>query len=85
MGDKLRRFIITESEADLIPPGQPGILDRLGVDPEQFIAYSERMLKAFGTAVGAPSAMVSLSARRQTKYLRGIRAARRMFESKRAA
>jgi hypothetical protein len=35
-----------------IPPGHPAILDRLGIDPEQFIGYSERMLKAFGTAVG---------------------------------
>jgi REP element-mobilizing transposase RayT len=76
---------IRSDKRGFIPPGQPAILDRLGIDPEQFIAYSERMLKAFGSAVGAPSAMVSLCARRQTKYLRGIRAARRLFEFKRAA
>jgi hypothetical protein len=68
-----------------IPSDYPRILDRLGIDPERFIGYSERLLKAFGTAVGAPAAMVDLCARRQTKYLHGIRAARLMFVSKRAA
>ena len=68
-----------------IPSGHPGILDRLGIDPERFIGYSERLLKAFGTAVGAPAAMANLCARRQTKYLRGIQAARQMFIPTRAA
>jgi REP element-mobilizing transposase RayT len=68
-----------------ILPGHPRILDRLGIDPERFIDYAERLLKEFGTAVGAPAAMASLCARRQTKYLHGIRAARRMFEHKRTA
>jgi hypothetical protein len=61
-----------------IPEEHPVILDRLGIDPERFIGYSERLLKEFGTAVGAPAAMVSL-------YLHGIRAARRMFVSRQAA
>jgi REP element-mobilizing transposase RayT len=68
-----------------IPSGHPKILDRVGIDGERFIAYSERLLKEFGTAVGAPAAMTRLCARRQTKYLHGIRAARQMFISKRAA
>jgi hypothetical protein len=68
-----------------IPSGHPEILDRLGIDPERFIGYSERLLKAFGSAVGAPSSLANLCARRQTKYLHGIRAARQMFLSKRAA
>jgi hypothetical protein len=75
---------IRSDKRGFIPPGQPGILDRLGIDPEQFIAYAERVLKEFGTAVGAPASMVKLCARRQTKYLHGIRAARRMFEPKQA-
>jgi hypothetical protein len=68
-----------------IPSGHPAILDRLGIDGDQFIRYSERLLKEFGTAVGAPAAMADLCARRQTKYLHGIRAARRMFVPKQAA
>jgi hypothetical protein len=68
-----------------IPSQHAKILDRLGIDAERFIEYSERLLKEFGTAVGAPAAMANLSARRQTKYLHGIRVARRMFVPKRAA
>jgi REP element-mobilizing transposase RayT len=68
-----------------IPAGHPGILDRLGIDPERFIGYSERLLEEFGTAVGAPATMTKLCARRQTNYLHGIRASRQMFSTKRAA
>jgi len=59
-----------------IPPGQPKILARLGIDGERFISYPERFLTAFGSAVGAPAALTDLCARRQTKYLRGMQAAR---------
>jgi hypothetical protein len=68
-----------------IPAGHPKILDRLGIDPQRFIGYSERLLEAFGTAIGTPASMVNLCTRRQTKYLHGIRAARQMFIYKRAA
>ncbi|WP_165742251.1 transposase [Candidatus Thiosymbion oneisti] len=64
---------------------EPKILARLGIDGEQFIGYSERLLKAFGTAVGAPASLVNLCARRQAKYLRGIQAARVVFVAKQAA
>jgi len=60
---------------------QPRILDRLGIDGVQFIGYANRLLKAFGTAVGAPESLTSLCARRQAKYLWGMRAARRLFEA----
>jgi hypothetical protein len=73
---------IRSDKSGQIPSGHPKILDRLGIDAERFIGYSERLLKEFGTAVGAPAAMISLCARRQTKYLHGIRAARRMFVPK---
>jgi len=64
---------------------EPKILARLGMDGERFVGYSERLLKAFGTAVGAPASLTNLCARRQAKYLRGIRAARAVFVAKRAA
>uniref|UniRef100_UPI000A547331 transposase n=1 Tax=Candidatus Thiosymbion oneisti TaxID=589554 RepID=UPI000A547331 len=64
---------------------EPKILVRLGINGEQFIGYSERLLKAFGTAVGAPASLADLCARRQAKYLRGIEAARAMFVAKQAA
>ncbi len=68
-----------------VPPGKPKILDRLGIDGERFIAYAERILTAFGSAVGAPEALADLCARGQTKYLRGMQAARQLFLSRQAA
>ncbi|ESQ11085.1 MAG: hypothetical protein N838_35245 [Thiohalocapsa sp. PB-PSB1] len=52
---------------------------------ERFLSYADRPLKAFGTAIGAPQALTSLCARRQTKYLRGMRAARELFAPRLAA
>jgi len=37
------------------------------------------MLKVFGTAVGAPERMVALCAKRQTRFLWGLRASRQLF------
>ncbi len=64
---------------------EPKILARLGIDGERFISSAERLLKEFGTAVGAPASLVNLCARRQAKYLRSIRAARTMFVAKQTA
>jgi len=63
---------------------EPKILARLEIDGERFISYSERLLKAFGAAVGAPASLADLCARRQAKYLRGIQAARAVFVAKQA-
>lgn len=63
----------------------PKILARLGIDGERFIGSAERLLKEFGTAVGAPASLADLCARRRTRYLRGIRAARAVFVTKQAA
>ena len=63
----------------------PRILDRLNIDGEHFISCADRLLKAFGSAIGAPEALTSVCARRQTKYLRGIRTARALFTQKLAA
>jgi REP element-mobilizing transposase RayT len=62
-----------------IPARQPKILARLGLDAEAFMAYSSRLLKTFGSAVGVPASLVGLCDRRQAKYLRGMQAARRVF------
>jgi hypothetical protein len=72
---------IRSDKSGHIPPGHPKILDRLGIEAERFIGYSERLLKELGAAVGAPAAMISLCARRQTRYLHGIRAARCAFRT----
>lgn len=62
-----------------IDGAQPPILARLGLDGEAFIDMAAHLLKAFGTAVGAPRALARLRARRQTRFLHGMRAAQRVF------
>ena len=60
---------------------QPEILARMGIDADVFIELSSRFLKEFGSAVGAPEQLASLCARRQTKFLHGMRAARKVFSA----
>ncbi|MFA9462513.1 transposase [Thiohalorhabdus methylotrophus] len=64
-----------------IPPGKPKILDRLGMDAEALAAESDRLLRAFGSAVGAPASLTVARSRRQRAYLRGLRAAERLFSA----
>ena len=67
-----------------IPEQAPKILARLGIDAESFIHYATRFLKEFGSAVGAPQHLTERAARGQAKYLRGMCAARRLFEQRAA-
>lgn len=62
-----------------IETAQPAILARLGVDGEAFIDMAAHLLAEFGSAVGAPRQLARLCARRQTRFLHGMRAARRVF------
>lgn len=59
--------------------GQPKILARMGVNGEAFIVMAATFLKEFGSAVGAPAQLVRLCERRQTKFLHGMHAARKVF------
>ena len=76
---------LREGKVGYIKAQEPEILARLGINGERFIGYAERLLKEFGTAVGAPASLTGLCARRQTKYLRGVQAARAVFVTKQAA
>ena len=58
----------------------PRLLDRLAIDPVQFIATAGRMLRQFGSAIVTPTHITDLCVARQTRYLRGMRAARALFE-----
>ena len=65
-----------------MPEQAPRLLQRLQLEPEQFIECSAKLLLRFGSAVGAPEKLTSHCAARQVKYLRGIGAARRMDEKR---
>jgi REP element-mobilizing transposase RayT len=72
--------VIREDKRGFIPGETPRLLDRLAIDPEQFIATAGRMLRQFGSAIGTPTHITDLCVARQTRYLRGMRAARALFE-----
>ena len=57
----------------------PPLLARLGVEAEAFIAMASTFLQEFGSALGTPAQLAQLCARRQTRFLHGMRAARRVF------
>ena len=46
--------VIREDKKGYIPGETPRILERLNIDPEQFIATTARMLQQFSTAIGTP-------------------------------
>ena len=67
-----------------IPPDTPPLLARLGMSAETFIAAAEHFFKDFAHAVGTPAKLIELAAHRQSRALRGMAAARRVFEAKAA-
>jgi len=68
----------------LIAERVPKLLQRLEIDPERFIDCARDLMKQFGSAIGAPAHLTELCAARQVKYLRGVGAAKRVFERKAA-
>ncbi len=58
----------------------PAILLRLEIDVDTFIEYANDFLKEFGSAVGTPHTLIDLAASRQSRSLRGISAARAVFD-----
>jgi REP element-mobilizing transposase RayT len=71
--------LVHPAKRGAIAAAQPEILARMGIDGEAFIELSAHFLKAFGSAVGAPEQLANLCARRQTRFLHGMRAARKVF------
>ncbi|NKN33031.1 transposase, partial [Marichromatium bheemlicum] len=64
-----------------IPAELPDILSRLGIAPERFVEHAGFLLKGFGAAIGAPEQLTALAARRECRYLRGLRRARLLFST----
>ena len=67
-----------------IPASTPPLLGRLGMDAEAFIASANHFFKNFASAVGTPAKLIELAAHRQQRCLRGLAAAKRVFEAKAA-
>ena len=76
--------VIREDKRGYIPDETPQILERLNIDPEQFIATAARMLDLFSTAIGTPEHLTAHCVARNVAFLRGMGAARALFERKAA-
>ena len=76
--------VIREDKKGYIPRETPRILERLHIDPEQFIATTGRMLQQFSTAIGTPEHLTAHCVTRNVAFLRGMSAARALFERKAA-
>lgn len=68
-----------------IPVSTPPLLNRLGMNAEAFIACADHFFKDFASAVGTPAKLIELAAHRQQRCLRGLAAARRVFDAGAAA
>jgi len=68
----------------VIPVTTPPLLRRLGMDGEAFFACADHFFRDFASAVGTPAKLIELAAHRQQRALRGLAAARRVFEAKAA-
>ncbi len=64
-----------------LPASTPRLLSRLGMDAEAFIACADHFFKDFASAVGTPAKLIELAAHRQQRCLRGLAAARRVFDA----
>ena len=76
--------VIREDKKGYIPGETPRILERLNIDPQQFIATTARMLQQFSTAIGTPEHLTAHCVTRNIAFLRGMSAARALFERKAA-
>jgi len=76
--------VIRENKRGYIPGETPQILERLQIDPEQFIATAARMLDLFSTAIGTPEHLTAHCVARNVAFLRGMGAARALFERRAA-
>ena len=76
--------VIREDKRGYIPGETPQILERLNIDPDQFITTAARMLDLFSTAIGTPEHLTAHCVARNVAFLRGMGAARALFERKAA-
>ncbi len=68
----------------VMPATTPPILTRLGMDAEGFINAADHFFKDFASAVGTPAKLIEIAAQRQQRALRGLAAAKKVFERKAA-
>ena len=77
--------VLHPGKRGVIAASSPPLLRRLGMDAEAFMASANHFFKNFATAVGTPAKLIALAAHRQLRCLRGLAAARKMWDGRAAA
>jgi len=67
-----------------IPHHTPAVLQRLGMDADAFINAADTFFRSFASAVGTPAQLLQWAAHRQQRAMRGMAAARQVFERRAA-
>ncbi|WP_412852706.1 transposase [Ectothiorhodospira shaposhnikovii] len=62
----------------------PGLLVKLGMEPQQFLRHADHLLKTFGPVIGTADTLSALAQRRRRRRMRGIAMARQVFQAKAA-
>lgn len=62
----------------------PAVLQRLGMSADAFISAADTFFRSFASAVGTPAPLVQWAAHRQQPAMRGMAAARQVFERRAA-
>ena len=76
--------VIREDKRGFIDARTPPLLERLGIEPEQFIVSARILMRQFGSAIGTPTNLTELCFTRHARHLRGIATARALFEQRAA-
>jgi hypothetical protein len=71
--------VIHPDKRGVLDENIPPILKRIGIEPAQFIQCAGDFMHIFGLTVGSPPLMAECCARRDVKFLRGIKASRDML------
>jgi hypothetical protein len=62
-----------------IPGSAPPILDRLGIDPQQYLSTMNRGGNRFGAAIGCVDSLKRAAERLRQRYIRGVGEAKLLF------
>ena len=73
--------MVRENKRGAIPKHEPPILQRLGINPERFIAYLKHEEAGFADSMGNVKALRESAAALGRKFLHGVSAAKRLFEN----
>jgi hypothetical protein len=70
---------VRSGKSGYIPGSAPPILDRLGIDPQQYLSTMNRGGNRFGAAIGCVDSLKRAAERLRQRYIRGVGEAKLLF------